>query len=463
MKRMITVLAITAVAAALAGCERKELDRTGLVQVGTHTWAMIASGPTPVEGLGANSGFVVGRTGVVVIDSRYTPALATELVGKIRTVTDAPILYVVNTHYHQDHTWGNSVFEELGAVLMAHAETRDAFIKYSPMHLDYYRERGGETFELLRDIRFAAPETLFTETAKLDLGGVSVELRHFGPGHTAGDAVVVVPKDRVVFTGGLLTNGYHPNLGDPGADFDTWLATLDRLKGLGARWYVPGAGRVCGPGAIDRNIRYIRELRKICIDAIKKRLPLEKVVQNTAIPETEGWLQPNVLPFNIQAVYRREIPEIVNPPIALDIPSGMAIIDGGGNPKAGYIRWGSQSREGYLEIEVQWKPSASVELITADITEAIMRYERQRERMMTIDGTRRFDTSSGPVIGASGTWRAGSTIGDSVAGLWTWRMMLRSNTVYVVQCWTDAAGDMAKAKRNIDALELIAETFRVQT
>ena len=462
MKRSIVFLALAAVAAG-AGCERKDLGRTGLVNVGKHTWAMIASGPSSVEGLGANSGFVVGTDGVLVVDARYTPALARELLDKIRAVTNAPILWVVNTHYHQDHTWGNSVFKEQGAVIVAHAETRDAFLKYSPIYLDFYRERGAEAFALLKDVRFVAPDTLFSDGATFDLGGVSVELRHFGRGHTAGDAVVVVPKDRVAFTGGLLSNGYHPNLGDPGADFDNWLKTLDRLRGMSVRRFVPGQGLVCGRDAIDGLKRYIKAVRGIGADAIGKRFPLEEVVRTIQVPGTEGWLQPNILPFNVQAVYRHEIPRIVNPDFALDLPDEFLILDGGGNPKLGYIRWGSQSKEkGYLEIEAQWKLSANAELIVQDIAEAVARYEQQGRRLMTIERTRRFDLPGGPAVGAMGTWKSMDMRSDPGKGRWSWIMLLRGGKLYVVQCATDAAGDDAKEKRNVAELERIAETFRLQ-
>ncbi len=459
MKRSIVVLALAAVVAA-AGCERKDLGRTGLVNVGKHTWALIASGPTSVEGLGANSGFVVGSEGVLVVDARYTPALARELLEKIRTVTNAPILYVVNTHYHQDHTWGNSVFKDEGAVIVARPETRDAFVKYSPIYLDFYRERGAEAFALIADVRFVAPDTAFADGAKLDLGGVSVELRHFGPGHTAGDAVVVVPKDRVAFTGGLLTNGYHPNLGDPGADFDNWLKTLDRLRGLRVRRFVPAQGLVCGREAIEGVKRYIKAIREICVDALGKRYPLEDVVRTIAMPGTEGWLQPNILPFNVQAVYRHEIPRVVNPDFALDLPIEFLILDGGGDRKMGYIRWGSQSKEGYLEIETQWKTSSSAELIVQDLTDAISRYGQLGRRLMTIERTRRFDLPDGPAVGATGTWKSMEMAVDPGKGLWSWIMVLRGGKVYVIQCATDAAGDAAKERRNIARLERIAETFR---
>ncbi len=462
MKRSIVVLALAAVLASSAGCGREEIGNTGLVRVGKHTWALIASGPASEEGLGANSGFVVGRDCVAVIDARYTPALASELLEEIRSVTDLPIRWVVNTHYHQDHTWGNSVFKEQGAAVVATAETRDAFELYSPIYLDIYRGRGEEAFAPLADVRFVPPDTLFAGEAALDLGGVTVELRHFGPGHTAGDAVVAVPKDRVVFTGGLLSNGYHPNLGDPGADFDNWLRTLGRLEGMKARLFVPGQGLVCGKDAIDGERRYIESLREICVDAIGKRYPLEEVVRTLRMPEAEGWLQPNIIPFNVQAVYRREIPRIVKPGFTLDFPAEFLILDGGGNPRMGYIRWGAQSGEGYLEIEAQWKSSSNAELIVQDIAEAVSRYDEQGGRLMKIERTGRLETPGGPAIGASGTWRGKDVTSEPGSGRWSWTMMLRGGKLYVVQCATEAALDPAKEKRNIAELERIAATFRVK-
>lgn len=463
MKRSVVVLALAAALAAGAGCERKEAAKTGLVRVGKHTWAMIASGPTSVEGLGANSGFVVGSKGVLVVDARHTPPLAGELLGAIRTVTDAPILWVVNTHYHPDHTWGNSVFKEQGAVIASHPEAREAFIKYSPLYLDFYRNRGPEAFALLADVKFVPADTLVEDGAEIDLGGVSVELRHFGPGHTAGDLVAVVRQDRVAFTGGLLVNGYHPNLGDPGADFDNWLETLDGLRGMSVRRYVPAQGPVCGRGAIDAIKSYIKEIRGIGIDAIRKRYPLEEVVRTIRMSGAEGWLQPNILPFNVQAVYRREIPRIVNPAFTLDLPAEFLVLDGGGNPKLGYIRWGSQSKEkGYLEIEAQWKSSSSVEIIVQDVVEAVSRYEQLGRRRMTIERTRRFDLAGRAAVGAEGTWTSVNVASDPGKGRWSWIMTLADGALYVIQCATDAAGDPAKEKANIAELERIAGTFRAK-
>ena len=136
-------------AGALLGihCSKGDIPSgTGLVKVADNVYAFIAGGPSAAEGLGANSGFVVGRDAVMVIDSRQTPELAGTLYEAIRTVTDLPVKYVVNTHYHPDHTWGNSVFRDRGAVIIARPETRDAIEKYTPVYMEYYRDQKPETW-----------------------------------------------------------------------------------------------------------------------------------------------------------------------------------------------------------------------------------------------------------------------------------------------------------------------------
>lgn len=463
MKRPIVAVIAVAVLALAAGCGKKpDLAKPGLVQVGTHTWAMIATGPSSVEGLGANAGFVVGADAVLVVDARYTPPLADELVRAIRGVSQAPIRWVVDTHYHHDHTWGNSVLKAQGASIIARAETRDAFLRYSPLYLSFYRERSPEAAAMLKDVVFAPPDTVFEDGETIDLGGVTVVLRYFGPGHTAGDAVVVVPKDRVAFTGGLVSNGYHPNMGDPGADFDGWLASLDRIGRLRVKWLVPGQGYVCGKEALEKERAYIRAIRSTAVEAIEKLVPLEETIQTIAIPGTEGYLQPNLLPFNVQAVYRQEIPRIVKPGFAVGLPVEFLITDGGGGPKRGFIRWATQDRErGYLELEVQWKTSASRDLIPQDVPEFVARAVENGRREMRIEGTRRLAIGGIPAVGAFGAWNYKKETGDPRAGIWSWAMLIDGGELYSIQCYTDADLDKELERRNIAYLDTLAGTFRV--
>jgi cyclase len=461
MKRLL-VLVLLLGAIAVSGCGKKNLDATGLVKLTDRVYAMIASGPTAAEGLGANSGFVVGNDGVLVIDSRYTPRLANDLLAAIRSVTDAPIRYLVNTHYHPDHAWGNMVFKAQGAVIVARPETRDALRKYSPAYLDFYKERSADTYELLRDVQITAPDTTFGDETEIDLGGVNVVLRNFGPAHTAGDCVVIVPKGRIAFVGGLLSNGYHPNMGDPGADLDNWIAALDRLRDSKFAYVVPGQGKVCGGEEFATEARYITTLRNQCEQDIQRMVPLEQAISAIVIPGAEAYLQPNLLPFNVQAVYRREMIRVVQPDFAIDLPEEFQIADGGGNTKLGFIRWAAALNEGSLEIDTQWKVTSSREVIVQDVADVVRRYDQTGSVAMKIEGSKRIDVGGERAIASHGSWYSKNAGGLPGRGIWTWALVIRGDKIYSIRLMADAGGDRKKALENMAYLEKLASTFRIK-
>ncbi len=461
MKRPLILSVLLVAVLGLASCEKKDINKTGLVKLSNQVYAMIANGPTPVEGLGANSGFVVGSDGVLVIDARYTPALAYDFLKAIRSVTSAPIKYVVNTHYHPDHTWGNSVFKEEGAIIIARPETREALLKYSPVYLDLYRARGPASFDMLKDVKVVAPDTTFGNETAIDLGGITVELRYLGPAHTAGDCVVIIPKGKVGFTGGLLSNGYHPNMGDPAADFDNWISTLDRLAKMDVKYIVPGQGSVCGKKALETEKMYIGTLRKLCIEDIEKMVPLDQAVATISIPGAERYLQPNILSYNIQAVYRREIPAIVRPDFAFDMPEGFEIMDGGGSTKLGIIRFGARSDDGALEIEVQWKPTPNSEVIFQDVEEQVARYKETGNRILVTDGSKRINIGGGQAPAAYGAWKYKQELGMLGGGVWTFAVTIRGGKMYSIHFATDAGYDAEKERRNMAYLGKVVSTFKV--
>lgn len=458
--KRLTTAAVLLGAFAVSGCGGRNLEGSGLVKLSDRVYAMIATGPTAPEGLGANSGFVVGTDGVLVIDSRYTPGLANELLAAIRSVTDAPVKYVVNTHYHPDHAWGNTVFKAQGAVIVARPETREALLKYSPAYLEFYRQRSAETYDLLRDVTIAPPDTTFGAETEIDLGGVTVSLRHYGPAHTAGDCVVIVPRDRIAFVGGLLSNGYHPNMGDPGADFDNWIATLDKLAAAKFRRVVPGQGTVCGPEEFAEESSYITTIRVQCDQSISRMVPLEQALATVAMPGAEAYLQPNLLPFNVQAVYRRDMMRVVQPEFAFDPPEEFQITDGGGTAKLGYIRWAAATEEGTLEIDMQWKVTASREVIAPDVADVVRRYAETSKTEMKVEGSKRIDVGGEKAIASHGLWSRMSVSGMGGSGAWTWALAIRGGKIYSLRLSAESGKDRAKALVGRADLEKIASSFR---
>lgn len=445
---------LSAIALLCIGCGGPDLDRTGLVRITDHVHAFIAPGPSAEEGLGANSGFVVGSRGVLVVDARQTPALARELLDAVRSVTDAPVLYLVYTHYHPDHTWGASLFADEGAVLLACPETGLLLELHSPSYLEYYRQRAPHVLDRLGEVRIEAPDSTVEDGETIDLGGVEVVLRCVGPAHTAGDCFVTVPGERVLFSGGVVSNGYHPNLGDPDADPDNWLAVLDRLGGEGYRYIIPGQGKVCGPEALETEGSYITDLLELCRQAIREGVPFDRAIREISVPGAAELEQANILPFNIQACYRREILQVVRPPFGIDLPQEFAVIDGGGSAKAGRVLWTDE--RGHMEIEARWEPTSRGEIITQDIKDQIGRYLGERLSLrMDVEGSKRVPFGGERALALHGAYRDGSERVGVSTGFWAWGILVKDGTVYSFRL---RAGDGKSREDNLDNLERL-ESF----
>jgi glyoxylase-like metal-dependent hydrolase (beta-lactamase superfamily II) len=460
MFKTANLLLSMVLALGIYGCGGKvDLDRTGLIKLTDHVYAFVAEGPEAEDGLGANSGFVVGEEAVLVVDSRYTPALASELLEAIRSVTDLPIAFVVNTHYHPDHTWGNSTFKEAGARILSCPET-DAYIeKYSPAYLDHYRRRAPGIYQMLKDIRIVLPDSIVDSQITVDLGKVSVSIECVGAAHTAGDCIVSLPEGAVLFTGGLISNGYHPNLGDPGMNLGRWLSTLDRWEGEGFRYVVPGQGRVGASDLIGEQKGYIEKLREVCREAISGGMRLDRAVSELSLPGTERYEQQNLLAFNIRAIYRNEALEVVQPPFRLLMPQGYILSDGAGDSRSGLISWLRESGRGKYEIEVQWNPTARSEVIAQDLQDLLAEHLARSEGLdMEIDGSKRVWIEDIEAPALYGDWRFGGGLG-SASGSWEWIMFKEGDLLYTVRLSVSGGRSNEENIGGIELLERLVTTI----
>ena len=461
IKGWIVAAALTAVIA--AGCSRQaDIGGKGLVRLDERVYALIAYGPSSAEGLGANSGFIVGDESVLVVDSRFSYSHARQLLKAIRSVTDLPVRYLVNTHYHPDHVWGNSIFRAEGAIILARPETGIEMEKFSPIYMDYYRGRKPDVYEMIKDVEPALPDSFVTDELHIDLGGIEAVVSFFGPAHTAGDLVVSVPSKKILFAGGLVSNGYHPNMGDQGADFGNWLAALDGLGESGFRIVVPGQGPAGDAGLIDLQRSYLVDLAGLTVDAIRKGRHLSRSILEIKVPGTEGYLQDNLLPFNIQAIYRVRALETVAPRVEMDIPSGFIVSDAAGGPDAGMIQWIVQSDEGYIELEMSWQPTSRAEVILEDIHDKMARYAQSEDGLfdLTVEGSKRLIAGEETVPSAYGRWTYREGTGTRGGGTWSWAMVLMDGKIYSVRMLTNTGKDAELEERNIAALEQVFSTIR---
>lgn len=216
-----------------------------------------------------NAGFVYGSDGAVVIDTMYSPADGREIESFLRRQTTAPVLAVVNTHHHADHTFGNQVF---GAPVVASEDCRRRMVEnlataWSDAELANLRRTLGER---VNGLRITLPSVTFGSGLALHvgaiggLGGADGRLDvHLAGGHTPGSSTVFLPHEGVLFSGDLYFVGRYPFMRH--AHTPAWVAALEVIKALRPAVLVPGHGPVCDAEAAireaDRMIGYFLETR----------------------------------------------------------------------------------------------------------------------------------------------------------------------------------------------------------
>ncbi|MGH7563619.1 MAG: MBL fold metallo-hydrolase, partial [Gemmatimonadota bacterium] len=166
-------------------------------QLGDRVYALV-SNHNGVD----NSGFVIGERGVLVIDAHINAEMAHQIQDAVKAVTDKPILYLVNTNYHGDHTFGNFAFPAETRIV-AHRATAERMQDFEAEKEFLLAAVNGDR-SVYGDVQLRLPDIVFDDSLRLDLGGRVVDLYHFGPGNTPGDAVVYVPEARVAWTGNLV-------------------------------------------------------------------------------------------------------------------------------------------------------------------------------------------------------------------------------------------------------------------
>jgi cyclase len=275
---------------------------------------------------GSNNVVIIGQRDVLVVDTGTSPAAARAFLEDLKAITTKPVRYVVNTHFHYDHTNGNQVYAGK-ADIIAHEYVRFAVQNLNVLQREPYKTSqlinvpnrieslkkqisaakdaptksaleqqlkvAQEGWEQLKEITPTPPNVTYTTKKVLNLGRREVQLLFLGRGHTNGDTVVFLPKEKIVCTGDLMESQIA-YMGD--AQFDEWITTLDALKKLGFETDLPGHGAPFrNKGLITAFQEYLRDLMKQGADLRKQGLPAEIAAQRvdltayrTSFPQIQG-------------------------------------------------------------------------------------------------------------------------------------------------------------------------------
>src|SRR5262245_10166398 len=227
------------------------------VKLSEHVFAI----PDELVPMVPNVGIVVGKRATLVVDPGMGARSGEAVLREVAKVSRNTELYIVNTHFHPEHTTGEAGFPQSAKVIRATAQQQDI----DEMGLQWvknFADRSAVVAELLGGFNsFRAPAELFDKEKTLDLGGVRVRLLRLGPGHTRGDTVIYVEEDRVLFPGDLAMNGIFPAFATPQSRAGSWLASLEAMDAFRALRLVPAHGPVSDASIIGQYAGYLRELR----------------------------------------------------------------------------------------------------------------------------------------------------------------------------------------------------------
>ena len=233
-----------------------------LKQVGPGVYAAIDG---PEHKAGSNAGFVIGDDGVLVVDAFFDVDAAKALVGEIHRLTPKPIRYVVNTHYHADHTGGDQALRDAGAIIIAHRNVR-GWVRADNVNL--FGDR--ITPELKARIEaLPLPDVTTDKDVIVWLGDRKVVVRTV-LGHTGGDLTIFVPDAKVLFTGDMLWRKVAPNLIDGSvAEWTTTDAAFIAMPDSAHMTYVPGHGDVADRADVEEFRGYLVDLKALVNQARK--------------------------------------------------------------------------------------------------------------------------------------------------------------------------------------------------
>jgi phosphoglycerate dehydrogenase-like enzyme/glyoxylase-like metal-dependent hydrolase (beta-lactamase superfamily II) len=248
---------------------------------------------------GSNNIWVIFEDYVVVIDANF-PKEAADVIAAVKKTTDKPIRYVLDTHHHGDHSYGNAVFAKEGASIVAQSNCARLLRLNGPKEFEE-AGKGPMGRKDVRDSKLKVPNLVFDEKLVLDDGKQRVEFLFLGHAHTSGDAFAYLPHEKLLCTGDACVNGAYNFMGH--SDSASWIRVLERAQQLDVKFVLPGHGPIAGKDLLDKQKRYFVELRRQVRQGIDDGKPFDDILKAIDMPWYKEWTTVTPAKANVEYVY----------------------------------------------------------------------------------------------------------------------------------------------------------------
>ena len=253
--------------------------------------------------VGSNSVLLVTDDGVLVIDTREHPRLGQDLIKRIREVTDKPIKWVINSHFHGDHTFGNPAFKAEGATFVAQQETARLMKLVQPKEIA--RRSDGLLKEHLdpNEVQLILPDITFENQMTIYLDGREVRLFYLGPGQQPGDTFILFPQQRVLVTPGAFARHSMPNMAFT-PSVDNWINLLNQIGAMQDYDVIlPGHGDIAHREDVKELAAMLNDEYTTVKSAIAKDMTLQQAQATLTFPQYKDWRNYDRLKNEIKSLY----------------------------------------------------------------------------------------------------------------------------------------------------------------
>jgi len=260
-----------------------------------------------IEGF-PNVAIVVGSRATLVVDTGLGERNGATVMRAEQKLAKGPVLYLTTTHYHSEHTAGESAFPA-NTIIIRNRAQQDEMDKGVAAHLEVFKKMSDQNMSLLQNVKFRPPDVVFDREAKLDLGGVTARLFWIGPAHTKGDELTFVEEDSVLIPGDIVQKGIFPIMPNPEASIKGWLAILDNVEALHPKFVVPDHGAaIVDPSQIQTQRSYIIALQSRALELKKQGVSAEeagKTVTTELKAKYPDWPNPNNVAGEVARAYEQ--------------------------------------------------------------------------------------------------------------------------------------------------------------